>query len=204
MLELTYQNILEDGIGEQGFDGREFEKASTVKKIRTRMNNDKKSNYTGYYVIGSYRLNLPKGMALTPYAMYETIFWDADDDVIYDQAPTDGWSTVLGGLNLSILPTERLKLEYSYAMVSLTRESVEPFPSLPGPPGPEGGVMTFMYTSSVKGPSRSTSVESGESSIASVSIPPGIGNVISRAVSISSLGSSSSSGSYSIGALTSS
>jgi glucose-6-phosphate isomerase len=42
MLELTYQNILEDGIGENGFDGREFEKASTVKKIRTCINNDKK------------------------------------------------------------------------------------------------------------------------------------------------------------------
>lgn len=41
MLELTFQNVLEDGIGEAGFTIRDFEKTTVTKKIKAAMEKDR-------------------------------------------------------------------------------------------------------------------------------------------------------------------
>lgn len=120
-----------------GVDGRfDYQAAFLQAEFNQRftaneLNKDKTAKVTGYYFILGYKVPVNEAISLTPYGMYEAIFWErminTPSTSGFSNLPMEGFDRWLGGVNIGLLGNMYVKIEYVY---SLLRDLDTP-PALP-------------------------------------------------------------------------
>jgi hypothetical protein len=84
---------------------------------------DKESALSGFYTIFGYRQPVRDWLTLTPYLMYEGLWWEDAENIGVTNSfafmPCEGFDVYLAGLNVGLFGNVYVKLEYSLATMRL-------------------------------------------------------------------------------------
>lgn len=103
------------------------------RQIKNELVKDAGTTMMGFYGLVGYKLPLGQNYSLTPYAMFERVTWEEENEGPASTLSTDdfeGFTLVLAGLNMSLFTNFRIKVEYAQLQLLKSDNS-----SLPSPIG---------------------------------------------------------------------